>query len=71
MGDAAKLVEPNTWAQFGFGGLVSLALFVFLFWISRQHRDERKEWRQDAERRDDKLTDALGELKDAVKDAAR
>lgn len=71
MGDAAKIIEPSVWAEYGLGGLVILALFVFLFWISRQHRDERKEWRQDAERRDDKLTSALGDLKDAVKDAAR
>ncbi len=39
-----KIANPEVWAQFGLGGLVILALFVFIYYVTRQAREERKEW---------------------------
>ena len=39
-----NIVDLKTWSEFGLGGLVILTLFVFIYYISRQAREERKEW---------------------------
>jgi len=39
-----NLVDPKTWSEFGLGGLVILTLFVFIYYITKQAREERKEW---------------------------
>lgn len=41
-----NLVDPKTWSEFGLGGLVILTLFVFIYYITKQAREERKEWLQ-------------------------
>jgi hypothetical protein len=38
------IVDLQAWSQFGLGGLVILTLFVFIYYITRQAREERKEW---------------------------
>ena len=38
------IVDPKTWGEFGLGGLVILSLFVFIYYITKQSREERKEW---------------------------
>lgn len=39
-----EIVDPKTWSEFGLGGLVILTLFVFIYYITKQAREERKEW---------------------------
>lgn len=67
------LNDPQTWSQFGLSGLVIGALF-FILWrvatgalsrfdtVINDHRQERKEWRESAERRDGNLEKALQEV---------
>lgn len=38
------IVDLQAWSQFGLGGLVILTLFVFIYYITKQAREERKEW---------------------------
>lgn len=44
----------SPWAQFGFPGLVTGALFLTLLFFIRQHFQERKEWREDMSKLADK-----------------
>jgi len=39
-----NIVDLQAWSQFGLGGLVILTLFVFIYYITKQAREERKEW---------------------------
>ena len=38
------IADPKVWSEFGLGGLVIMALFVFVYYVTKQARDERKEW---------------------------
>lgn len=74
-----NVVDPTIWAQYGdFAGLVSLALFAVLFWILKEHKLERKEnmdrhiserqeWRADISNQSNKVSGALGELTQAIR----
>ena len=48
--------------EFGFPVAISAVLFYALWWMMREHRNERAEWRKDS--REDKamITQALNEL---------
>jgi len=39
-----NIADPKVWGEFGLGGLVIMALFVFIYYVTKQARDERKEW---------------------------
>jgi hypothetical protein len=39
-----EIVNLKTWSEFGLGGLVIVTLFVFIYYITKQAREERKEW---------------------------
>jgi hypothetical protein len=39
-----NIADPKVWSEFGLGGLVILALFVFIYYVTKQAREERKEW---------------------------
>jgi hypothetical protein len=43
-GTMENIVNLKTWSEFGLGGLVILTLFVFIYYITKQAREERKEW---------------------------
>lgn len=49
------LAKPDLWAQFGPMGLVSLALFAFLWRMLDTHRAERREMREEANIRANQL----------------
>jgi hypothetical protein len=38
------VADPKIWGEFGLGGLVIMALFICLYYLTRQAREERKEW---------------------------
>lgn len=76
-----KVFDPVFWAEFGLAGMVILALIVGLIFIVRgmveqftdsldkinsDHKEERKEWRQEAERRGGKTDSVIKELTHAV-----
>lgn len=42
-----EINNPGAWAQFGLAGVVIFALFLLLRYLITQHREERKEWRED------------------------
>ena len=62
-----SVADPKVWAEFGIAGLVILALFVFVFYILKMHRDERGEWRQDSKQSNEKVIVALDSLKDVIR----
>ena len=59
------------WAQFGIAGLVIFALFASLWKMLGEHRAERNEWRQSAEKREEKTERALTELTRVIRDRNR
>jgi hypothetical protein len=42
--DSMPIGSIDNWAQFGLGGVVIFALFVFLIYVVRLHKDERASW---------------------------
>lgn len=42
-----EAANPMTWAQFGLAGLVIGAGFWYLLHMSKLHKEERAEWRED------------------------
>ena len=41
-----QLFDIKSWNEYGLIGLVVLALFAFIYYITKQAREERKEWLQ-------------------------
>ena len=39
-----NISDLKVWSEYGLGGLVILSLFIFIYYITRQSREERKEW---------------------------
>lgn len=66
MGDVAN---PTVWAEYGgFAGLVALALFVLVFWMLREHKHERTEWRSDVSKQSERSSAALEKLTEVIRD---
>ena len=61
-------MEIGSWTEYGLSGLVISALLGGLWWIIKGHREERKEWREDASARQEKTDMVIKELADAIKD---
>jgi rhamnogalacturonyl hydrolase YesR len=49
--DPTVIAQPALWAKEGPMGLVAMALFVALFFLLKQHRDERREMREESDAR--------------------
>lgn len=45
--------------QYGLPGLVIAGLAWFVMYLMKQHREERKEWRDMAEKRDDNYKETM------------
>ena len=72
-----ETTDISTFSEYGLAGLMLGVCFAFIFYIVRQHKEERTEWRTDAredrriheeraEKRDEKMSKALNELTLAV-----
>lgn len=57
------------WGQFGLAGAVIGGLFAFLVFNVKLHRDERKEWREDAGERSKATDEVIKELTNVIRDA--
>lgn len=68
---SANPITNFDWAQFGLSGLVIAAMFVTLFFVVRMHRDERKEWREDSNKRAEKTDDVIKEFTTAINEMRR
>ena len=55
------------WGQFGLAGAVIGGLFAFLVFMVKSHRDERKEWREDAGKRSEATNDVIKELSNVIR----
>lgn len=73
LANTETLPPPSSfsWAEFGLAGAVIGALFFTLWFLLRLHKDERKEWKDDAGKRDEQVTTVINKLTDAVKDLGR
>jgi len=63
-------VRPTDWMQYGALGMIVVFLVWYIINLTKQHREERKEWRQDTQQliRDNiqtnkELTSAIQNLK--------
>jgi len=68
--------EPlGPWMEFGLPGLVIGALFFLLWWTinttSKTHKEERTEWRADANIRQEKTDVVIKELTDVIRDRVK
>lgn len=63
---APTSITGMDWAEFGLAGLVIGALFFVLVMLYRSHREERKEWRDEASQREERGTSAIDGLGDVV-----
>lgn len=61
-----EIIKPDIWAQFGPLGLVCLSLFILVIWILRNHRDERREMREEANMRVKQMLDVQRETNLAI-----
>ena len=64
-------MDLEKWGEFGLAGVVTGALFMLLWWSLRGHREERKEWRDDATARQAKTDAVIEKLTDAINDSWR
>lgn len=39
-----KVLDPTIWGQHGLAGLVIFALFLFVYYVTKEARQERREW---------------------------
>lgn len=62
-------MDANSWTEFGISGMVIGALFSGLWYVMKNHREERKEWREDANSRQDKTDKVIKDLTKAIKDS--
>lgn len=79
---AGQAIGPQAWGQFVALGTVIVLLFYVLFHLNKSatderkrllesHRDERKEWRDEATIRADKSDAVVEKLTEAIKDLGR
>jgi hypothetical protein len=73
--DVMAVPPALEWGQFGLAGLTIGALFWLVWHLGKRydaqaklHRDERKEWRDDANARHADMARALDGLTDAIRD---
>lgn len=58
--------DPQVWAQEGgVLGLIVLALFIYIVFLHKEHRLERKEWREDATKREESTLTTINRLEAA------
>ena len=57
------------WGQFGLAGAVIFALFSFLVFMAKSHKEERKEWREDSGKRADQTNVVIEKLTEAIRDS--
>ena len=74
-----SVVEGFDWERHGLAGLVIATLFVVLVWVLKvgfrkiekldeEHRQERAEWKNEANSREDKLLAVVNELTIVVRE---
>lgn len=62
----AAILKPEVWAAFGPLGLVCLALFALLWKLQAEHRDERREMREEANQRTEQMLSVQRETNAAL-----
>mgnify|MGYP003350685952 CR=1 FL=1 len=55
----------NNWSEYGLGGLVIAALFAFLIYVVKIHKEERSEW-VDAYKEQSRIADSRQSETNAV-----
>ena len=61
--DPSTISTASDWAQFGLAGLVIFALFGLVVWVVKLNSHERKEWRESIEASNQRLIEAINEMK--------
>jgi len=60
----------DSWAQFGLPGLVIAALFMFIWFLVKEHKAERQEWiaayREQSALMDDRQRETNGVIRELV-----
>ena len=59
------------WGQFGLAGAVIGGLFAYLVFVAKSHREERKEWRDDAGARTSSTNEVIKELTNAIRESGK
>lgn len=71
--DATQIATQGAGQLFEYGilGVFSVCLMAFIVYVHMSHKSERKEWREDAKKRDEDVAKASEKLADAIAQLSR